>query len=58
MVVAAPFDTLKLACRLRSAGFSLEQAADIAESLAEAFAIAEVATAVAVRDPAALTGRS
>jgi uncharacterized protein involved in exopolysaccharide biosynthesis len=49
---AVPFDTLKLARRLESAGFAPRQAGDTAEALAEAMAGAELATTadvVAVR---------
>jgi hypothetical protein len=42
---AVPFDTLKLARRLESAGFPSRQAGDTAEALAEAMAGAELATA-------------
>jgi hypothetical protein len=42
---AVPFDTLKLARRLESAGFPSRQAGDTAEALAEATAGAELATA-------------
>src|SRR5215472_2405888 len=42
---AVPFDTLKLARRLESAGFPPRQAGDTAEALAEAMAGAELATA-------------
>jgi hypothetical protein len=31
-----PFDTLKLACRLESAGFSHQQAGDMSDAIAEA----------------------
>jgi hypothetical protein len=41
---AVPFDTLKLARRLESAGFPPPQAGDTAEALAEAMAGAELAT--------------
>src|SRR6266705_2989237 len=41
---AVPFDTLKLARRLESAGFSPKQAGDTAEALAEAMSGAELAT--------------
>ena len=41
---AVPFDTLKLARRLESAGFPPRQAGDTAEALAEAMAGAELAT--------------
>ena len=36
-MTAMPFDTLKLARRLESAGFPPQQAGDTAEALAEAF---------------------
>ncbi len=39
-----PFDTLKLARRLESAGFPPKQAGDTAEALAEAMSGAELAT--------------
>ena len=42
---AVPFDTLKLARRLESAGFPPKQAGDTAEALAEAMSGAELATA-------------
>jgi hypothetical protein len=41
---AVPFDTMKLARRLESAGFAPRQAGDTAEALAEAMAGAELAT--------------
>jgi hypothetical protein len=41
---AVPFDTLKLARRLQSAGFPPQQAGDTAEALAEAMSGAELAT--------------
>jgi hypothetical protein len=41
---AVPFDTLKLARRLESAGFPPKQAGDTAEALAEAMSGAELAT--------------
>jgi hypothetical protein len=41
---AVPFDTLKLARRLESAGVAPRQAGDTAEALAEAMAGAELAT--------------
>ena len=41
---AVPFDTLKLARRLESAGFPPRQAGDTAEALAEALSGAELAT--------------
>jgi hypothetical protein len=41
---AMPFDTLKLARRLESAGFPAKQAGDTAEALAEAMSGAELAT--------------
>ena len=43
-MAAVPFDTLKLARRLESAGFSPKQAGDTAEALAEAMSGAELAT--------------
>jgi len=44
-MVAVLFDTLKLARRLESAGFSPRQAGDTAEALAEVMSGAEPATA-------------
>ena len=44
MATAVAFDTLKLARKLEAAGFEHQQAADVSEAMAEAFAIAEVAT--------------
>ncbi len=41
---AVPFDTLKLARRLESAGFPPKQAGDTAEALADAMSGAELAT--------------
>jgi Coiled-coil domain-containing protein 90-like len=41
---AVPFDTLKLARRLETAGFPPKQAGDIAEALSEAMSGAELAT--------------
>jgi hypothetical protein len=41
---AVPFDTLKLARRLESAGFPPKQAGDTAEALAEAMSGAELTT--------------
>lgn len=41
---AVPFDTLKMAQRLESAGFSGQQAAGAAEALAEALVGADLAT--------------
>ena len=41
---AVPFDTLKLARRLESAGFPPQQAGDTAEALAEAMSGAQLAT--------------
>ncbi len=41
---AVPFDTLKLARRLETAGFPPKQAGDTAEALAEAMSGAELAT--------------
>ena len=43
-MAAVPFDTLKLARRLESAGFSPKQAGDTDEALAEAMSGAELAT--------------
>jgi len=43
-MAAVPFDTLKLARRLESAGFPSKQAGDTAEALAEAMSGAELAT--------------
>jgi hypothetical protein len=43
-MAAVPFDTLKLARRLESAGFPPKQAGDTAEALAEAMSGAELAT--------------
>jgi hypothetical protein len=45
---AVPFDTLKLACRLESVGFSPKQAGNTAEALAEAMSGAELATTAAI----------
>ncbi len=42
---AVPFDTLKLARRLESAGFPPKQAGDTAEALADAMSGADLATA-------------
>jgi hypothetical protein len=42
-MAAVPFDTLKLARRLESAGLSTQQAGDMAEALAEAMSGAEPA---------------
>ena len=42
---AVPFDTLKLARRLETAGFPPKQAGDTAEALAEAMSGARLATA-------------
>jgi len=44
-VSAVPFDTLKLARRLESAGFPPKQAGDTAEAIAEAMSGARLATA-------------
>ena len=44
IVLAVAFDTLKLTRKLEAAGFEHKQAADVSEALAEAFAIAELAT--------------
>ncbi len=43
-MAAVPFDTLRLARRLESAGFSPQQAGDTAEALADAMSGAEFAT--------------
>jgi hypothetical protein len=43
-MAAVPFDTLKLARRLESAGFPTKQAGDTAEALADAMSGAELAT--------------
>jgi hypothetical protein len=43
---SVPFDTLRLARRLESAGFPPQQAGDTAEALAEALSGAELATTV------------
>jgi hypothetical protein len=43
-MAAVPFDTLKLARRLESAGFPPKQAGDTAEALAEAMSGAALAT--------------
>jgi len=43
-MAAVPFDTLKLARRLESAGFPPKQAGDTAEALADAMSGAELAT--------------
>jgi phage host-nuclease inhibitor protein Gam len=43
-MAAVPFDTLKLARRLESAGFPPQQAGDTAEALAEAMSGTELAT--------------
>ena len=43
-MAAVPFDTLKLARRLETAGFPPKQAGDTAEALAEAMSGAELAT--------------
>jgi len=43
-MAAVPFDTLKLARRLESAGFSPKQAGDTAEALAEAMSGSDLAT--------------
>ncbi|KAF0119384.1 MAG: hypothetical protein FD149_69 [Rhodospirillaceae bacterium] len=50
MALAVAFDTLKLARKLEAAGFEHQQAADVSEAMAEAFAIAEVATKADVRE--------
>ena len=44
MATAVAFDTLRLARKLEAAGFEHKQAADTAEALAEAMAVAELAT--------------
>jgi hypothetical protein len=41
---AVPFDTLRLACRLESAGFAPQQAGDTAEAPAEAMSGGDLAT--------------
>ena len=43
-----PFDTLKLARRLESAGFPAQQAGDMAEAIAEA--VSQLATKADLRD--------
>ena len=47
-VMAMPFDTLKLARRLESAGFPAQQAGDMAEAIAEA--VSQLATKADLRD--------
>ena len=44
-MTAVPFDTLKLAERLQTGGFSEEQAKAASSALAEAMSVAELATA-------------
>jgi len=46
--MAMPFDTLKLARRLESAGFPPQQAGDMAEAIAEA--VSQLATKADLRD--------
>ena len=46
--MATPFDTLKLARRLETAGFSPQQAGDMAEAIAEA--VSELATKADLRE--------
>jgi hypothetical protein len=46
--MAMPFDTLKLARRLEAAGFSPQQAGDMAEAIAEA--VSELATKADLRE--------
>jgi hypothetical protein len=46
--MAMPFDTLKLARRLESAGFPAQQAGDMAEAIAEA--VSQLATKADLRD--------
>jgi hypothetical protein len=46
--MAMPFDTLKLARRLESAGFPAQQAGDMAEAIAEA--VAQLATKADLRE--------
>jgi ParB-like chromosome segregation protein Spo0J len=41
---AAPFDTLKMASKLETAGFVPQQAAGVAEAMAEAMSVADLAT--------------
>ncbi len=53
-MAAVPFDTLKLARRLESAGFPPKQAGDTAEALADAMSGAELATKADLGDIAAL----
>ena len=50
MALALAFDTLKLARKLEAAGLAYQQAADISDALADAFAIAEVATKADLRE--------
>ena len=49
-MTAVPFDTLKLADRLQSGGFSAEQSRAAASALADAMAGAELATKADLRD--------
>ena len=49
-MTAVPFDTLKLADRLQSGGFTAEQSRAAASALAEAMAVAELATKAYLRD--------
>ena len=46
--MAMPFDTLKLARRLESAGFPAQQAGDMAEAIAEG--VSQLATKADLRD--------
>jgi hypothetical protein len=46
--MAMPFDTLKLARRLESAGFPAQQAGDMAEAIAEA--VSQLATKADLHD--------
>jgi hypothetical protein len=50
--MAMPFDTLKLARRLESAGFPPQQAGDMAEAIAEA--ISELVTKTDCKPPCAI----
>jgi hypothetical protein len=52
-MAAVPFDTLKLARRLESAGFPAQQAGDTADALAEA--LSEFATKADIVKPRANT---
>lgn len=49
-MAAVPFDTLKLARRLETAGFPPKQAGDTAEALAEAMSGAALATSADIGD--------